>query len=65
MACLTHENVRFDRIKKLEYVLVLNRIRNEVRLLERMEMSRGLLGNGPEVGAGHLPAAPVVHQEYE
>ncbi|KAI7779485.1 hypothetical protein LA080_000768 [Diaporthe eres] len=30
-----------------------------------MERSRGLLRNGPAVWAGHLPAAPVVHQEYE
>lgn len=45
MVCLTHENVEFDRIKKLEYVLVLNKIRRELRLLERMQRSRGLLSN--------------------
>lgn len=87
MVCITHENVKFARIRRLEYVLVLNKIRKEQRLLERMQRSRGLLGNRPgppslypqvakvtvvpapnirpEVWAGHLPAAPVVHQEYE
>lgn len=81
MVCLTHKNVKLGRIKRLEYVLVLKKLRNEQRLLEGMERSRGLLSNrlGPpsqyphvatpyirrEVWAGHLPAAPVVHQEYE
>lgn len=87
MVCLTHENVKFARIRRLEYVLVLNKLRKELRLLERMQRSRGLLSNRPgppsqypqvatvnavpapnirpEVWAGHLPAAPVVHQEYE
>lgn len=65
MVCLTHENVKFGRIKRLEYVLALNKLRNELRLLEGMARSRGLLSNGPVVWASHLPAAPVVHQEYE
>lgn len=65
MVCLTHENVKFGRIKRLEYVLVLNKLRNEQRLFGGMKRSRGLLSNGPDVWAGHLPAAPVVHQEYE
>lgn len=47
MACLTHENVKFARIRKLEYVMILNKLRNEQGLLERTERSRGLLTNRP------------------
>lgn len=87
MVCITHENVKFARIRRLEYVLVLNRLRKEQRLLERMQRSRSLLSNRsgppsqyphvamvtvaptpnirPEVWAVHLPAAPVVYQEYK
>lgn len=89
MMCVTHENVKFGRIKKLEHALILNKLGNEQCLLEGTGRSHGLLGNRPgpssqleylhvakvtavpapdirpEFWAGHLPAAPVVHQEYE
>lgn len=47
MVCLTHENVKFARIRRLEYVLVLNKLRNEQRLLEGTKRSRGLLSTRP------------------
>lgn len=65
MVCLTHENVELGRMNKYEHILALNRIRKERRLLGRTGRSRGLPSNGPEAWAGHLPAAPAVHQEYE
>lgn len=88
MMCVTHENVKFGRIRKLEHALILNKLGNEQRLLKGTGRSHGLLGNRPgpssqlkyphvakvtavpapnirpEVWADHLPAAPVVHQEY-
>lgn len=88
MMCVTHENVKFGRIRKLEHALILNKLRNEQRLLKGTKRSRGLFSNRPgppsqiehphvakvtavpapnirpELWAGHLSAAPGVHQEY-
>lgn len=88
MMCVTHENVKFGRIRKLEHALILNKLRNEQRLLKGTKRSRGLFSNRPgppsqfehphvakvtavpapnirpELWAGHLSAAPGVHQQY-
>ncbi|KAJ0123831.1 hypothetical protein J7T55_012301 [Diaporthe amygdali] len=47
MACLTHENVQFRRIKELEHVLRVNKYRKEQNRLKGTERSRGLLSKRP------------------
>lgn len=42
MACLTHENVQFRRLKELEHVLRVNEHRKEQNRLKGTEKSRGL-----------------------
>lgn len=63
MVCLPHENVKFARIRKLEYVLILNKIRNEQRFLERVVRSRVLLSNrslaGPPSQYPHVAKVTV------
>lgn len=47
MACLTHENVQFRRIKELEHVLRMNQFRKEQYRLKGTEKSRGLKRKRP------------------
>jgi hypothetical protein len=59
MACLTHENVQFRRIKKLERILKWRKHQNEQHPLKGTEESRSLPSNKPEPPSQHSHASKV------
>lgn len=64
MACLTHKNVRFDRMKRMEYILKWRQHQSQQWPLKGTEESRSLPGNKPEVRGCHSAAGPAEQQEY-
>lgn len=62
MACLTHENVQFRRIKELEHVLRVNAHRKEQNRLKGTERSRGLHSKrlGPPSRYPHVARVTIV-----
>lgn len=62
MACLTHENVQFRRLKDLEHVLRMNMYRKEQYRLKGTEKSRGLKRKrpGPPSQYPHVARVTIV-----